>query len=190
MQRKTTPARRAPSTNRVDALAKFRRRSNIILDIFFDERTPRFVRDLLASWLARLENETQIYAANSRAIASVQLPLMLAEAERMGLDAEAPDSTPALEAFAESMGLNESRERYTPKPSERDLLLAELEKEAAALALLLNSKHLPSGIRTTLGVAAANLLGCVSEEPGTIRAAYPLAILLREEKGARDENSI
>ncbi len=88
--KKSTPKRKARAT-KADSLAPFKEQAAPIIKLLFDGKAPEFVSDLLHDWLTELENRTQVFW-NTRAVCEIALPLMLREADRMGLELVSPDS--------------------------------------------------------------------------------------------------
>lgn len=74
-----------------DPLAPYHKQAETFLRLYFGKETPAYVRDLLASWLTELEDDTQMLF-NNREILTVAVPLMLREADRMGIDVDSAGS--------------------------------------------------------------------------------------------------
>lgn len=173
----------AKASKKRNALEPYRQRAAQILNLYFNPRTPAFITDIISSWMTRLENDYQIHYANSRAVAEVFLPLALQAADTDGVDVEDPHSGLCLEAFGECVSVNEPRDRYEREPTAREALTAELEKDAAAVARLINSPHVPSSIKNGLADAALTFMDSANEQPEVIKAQWTLAVLASMEGG-------
>lgn len=96
MQKKNTLKHKVTSTKvsatKADSLAPFKAQAAPIIELLFDGKAPEFVSDLLHDWLTELENRTQIFW-NTRAVCEIALPLMLREADQMGLELESAGSS-------------------------------------------------------------------------------------------------
>jgi len=185
MRNKNTPARRKGSskTKTPDPLKPFRAQSERILAMLFDDDgTPDFIRDLLDEMLTELESATQVFW-NRREIAAVALPLMLQEADRLGIDFFAARSEIFDNAAINLHQRAESR-MDVPTRSESDQLFIELEADADALSRILNSPRVPVAIKNDLADRVCELDIHPIHNPASFRVAYPLAVLesIKKEK--------
>lgn len=182
MQQKNTPSskKRKASTQKRDHLAKYRQQARVFIRLYFGKDTPEFVRDLLSSWYSNLESETQIFW-NVKEVAEVAIPLMLKAADEMGIDVEAPSSLVCVEALQECLAMHKG-DTVPDFIAERDKLQAELEKDAAAIAQLLNSPHTPTEIRNTLSEQVLGFTDFVGETEEVLLVQYPLAVTRTRER--------
>jgi hypothetical protein len=109
---------------------------------------------------------------------------MLREADRRGIDVEDPKSDLCLEAFEESVGMNNSYDVDEPR-SERDALQQELEKDADAIARILNSPHTPEEIRDNLANRFLEFTEAENFTPEVTEAKY-LAAMMSDKKQDKD----
>jgi hypothetical protein len=172
--------RRKGSGKKRDPLARYRKQSDIIIKMLFDDDdTPDFIQDLLTDWLTELENQTQVFY-NHREIAVVALPLMLKAADEMELKPMSQGSPVFLDAIASLHGRREvdrsERLEEILNTPERQLR-RELEKDAEAIARIINSPHVPDSIKNAVSEFTLEITDSVNEHPAVIRVQYPLAIL-------------
>jgi hypothetical protein len=167
------------STKR-DPLAPYREQARTFINLYFNDNTPDFVRDVLTSWLTNLESQTQVFW-NHRDILEVALPLMLEKADRMGVDVEDRHSEFCLESLYDSLGLNDEEGRFKPEMRERTIeekLQEELARDGEAIARLLKSSHTPANVRDALSDALADVIASAdSDSPEFLKTVYPLAVL-------------
>jgi hypothetical protein len=181
MQAKTKTKAPARKEQKRDPLAPFREQAEPIIRLYFSDSTPGFVRDLLSSWLSEIENETQVFW-NRREILTVALPLMLREADAQGLDVLSRDGGFYLSALRDAAGCIESGIEHKREPTEREVLERELERDAAALARLLNSPHVPKQFKNDLGEIYMSFTTELSEAEDVVKAAWPVAVRASIEK--------
>ncbi len=174
MRKDSTPKRRR-APKKTTTTDRHQQQAQRFIKLYFGRETPAFVRDLLSSWLTRMESATQVFF-NHKEIAEVALPLMLRKAEQMGIDVESPDSSLCIDALHESLTLNESQAEYEP-PSDRERLINELEADAEAIARIINSPRTPERIKGALSDALLEVTDAFNLAPDVIRAQYSLAVL-------------
>jgi|GEM_PF-3995854 len=171
----STSKNRQPKTN---PLAKYEAQARPILRMYFAADTPAFVRDLIGSWLGQLENETQVFW-NVPEIARVALPLMLRQADRLGLEVEAPSSRVTLDALHETITLNDRDPLADIKRTEAAHVREQLEADAAAISRLLSSPYAPDSLKVALHDHYAELTDPETQSPEAVRAVYVPAMLKR-----------
>jgi hypothetical protein len=169
---KTKPSVRK---ERKDPLAIYRQQAAPIVRLYFAGSTPAFVRDLLSSWLTSLENNFQIFW-NRREVLEVALPIMLARADEEGLDVFGLNGF-YVSALRESIGCIETGEQISREPTAREILTAELQRDANALAQLLNSRHIPPAVLDVLSESVLTFMDSHNTQPEVLRAQWPLAVL-------------
>lgn len=175
MRKDSTPKRRTSAKKTTTTTDRYQIQAQRFIKLYFGKDTPAFVRDLLSSWLTRMESATQVFF-NRKEIAEVALPLMLREAERMGIDVENPESSLCIDALHESLTLNESQAEYET-PSDRQRLISEIEADAEAISRILHSPHTPEHICNKLADALIEMTDGHQLAPDVIRAQYRLARL-------------
>jgi hypothetical protein len=167
-----------------DSLAPYREQAAIYIKLYFGKNTPAFVRDVISSWLTRMETETQIFW-NQRAVLEVALPLMLREAERMGVGVDNPKDELCLDALHESIAVHQERHASEHIPEEEESV--ELDEQeitawkARAVFDLIQNPEITEGFKD----AVSDILDKVHpwHTWETFRVAWPLALrLLDEEK--------
>lgn len=159
-----------------DVLAPYRQQAQRFIKLYFGANTPAFVRELLAEWYTQLEGLTNVFW-NDRRIAEIAIPIMLRKADSMGLDVEAVDS-PFMDGILMDVGLpaRSAREAYASEPEPRPDY-AMFERDAEALAQILNSAFIPAAIKNQLGGIVLELSDDFNEAPGVLRAQWPLAMM-------------
>ncbi len=187
MRKKNTPARRKSSTRAQTIPAKFRRDAAIIVSAVFDEddTTPPFVRDLWHEYLSELESESQIGYWSDRRIAAVALPLMLQELDRQGVDYFAERNSVAADAFGNLHGRAQDENPYAAARIERASTFEEYQRDAEAVARILNSPRLPEHIKQPLADAIKALVPHPVADAATLRVALPFALRAAEKEGAQ-----
>lgn len=193
-QKQNTKIKAVSSSNsrKADPLAKYRKQARTFIDLYFGASTPDFVHDLLSEWYSQLENETQVFW-NDRRIAEIAVPLMLKKAADMGIDAAATCSDfmfDTVDAWRDSV-LHKTDyygddKEHTRKPTEDEILQAELEKDAEAIARITHSPHIPTSFKNRFTEAVTEITNQASDAPEVIRAQWPLAItrvMKEEQKG-------
>ncbi len=189
-QKKDTKTKAISSSKRrkVDSLAPYRKQARTFIDLYFGDGTPDFMRDLLSEWYSHLEEQTQVFW-NDRRVAEIALPLMLEAADDMGIDVDATCSDFMSEvAGSWSSGIERKVDPYGDNEplTERQELMRELEKDAEALARIMNSPHIPVEIQNALGDPLGDLAAPLHKNPDVLRVQYPLAMLkyMKEEAEA------
>jgi hypothetical protein len=200
MSKKNTSKQKTTAT-KTDSLAKYRAQAAPIIRILFDvnDDTPDFARDELYQILSELENQTQVFW-NTREIAEVAIPWVLRAADQQGIDWQDHNSPFVIEALGykhktrlDALWEERQQTREPEATSTPRNLQPELEKDAEALARLLNSPYVPEEIKDDLANRFLEFTDDFNLAPEVIKAQYPLAVLkLRQESepegGARDEH--
>ncbi len=176
-QKKDTP-RKAKSSTMRDPLAPYKEQARTFINLYFGNSTPEFVRDLLKQWYTELESTTQVFW-NDKSIAEIALPLMLKKAAAMGVDVEnmrtdfMTDVVGTWESFNTPRG---GHDEETDQPSGRGVLQSELEKDAIALARILNSPYVPFRVKAALSDEIAEHTARFTHHPAVLKVAYSLGI--------------
>ena len=163
-----------------DRLAPYREQSQPIIRLLFGDNTPDFIRDLTYEWLSQLENETQVFY-NVREIAEVSIPLMLQRADEMGIDAGCSHSDfveAVAAAWHNNIAISRQHVEETSFPvDEGEALRREVEWDAAAIARILNSPHVPPHLKANFSEQVLEYTNELNEAPEVIKVQYPLAVM-------------
>ncbi len=189
---KNTSVKKKSSTSKRDPLAPYREQAAPIIRLYFGKDTPDYISDLIADWCNELESKTQVFW-NVEAICEVWLPCALKEAARMGIDPFSSGSEfleDVAETWSERLSFNldygKDEDEKTPWDKTKDLR-AKLERDADAIAHIMNSPTVPADIKNGLGDPLSDYTdGCIAESPEVLRVSYPLSVLERmraKEKG-------
>jgi hypothetical protein len=183
MQKKntSTPTKRKAKT---DGLAPYREQARIFINLFFSNKTPAFLRDLLQEWYTELESLTQVFW-NDRRIAEIALPLMLKKAADLRIDVEALDTGFMYDvACGFTPTRDNSQHMDDSELSEPYKLHRDLELDAEAVTRLITSPRVPESIKEKLVDRFLEFTDEHSLAPEVIRAKYLLAVASHAEGGS------
>jgi hypothetical protein len=175
-------------TKRKPKSDKYQEQARRFIRLYFNPNTPAFIHDLLSQWYTDLETLTQVFW-NHKSIAEVALPIMLREADERGIDVEALDTgfmSDVVSGYKTSVdGYREPNEPRSDFHSEQ----AVLERDAHALAHILNSPRIPVEVRNNLAEAIQGYISDLNDDAEYIQAAWPLAMLKKAAEGSGSHES-
>jgi hypothetical protein len=101
---------------------------------------------------------------------------MLQEAARLGIDVEQAGAKLCMDALHETITVQTSGDGLRP-PTAAELLRREIEKDAEAIAQIINSPHVPEAIKHALSERVLEYMDSFNEHADVLRAQLPLAVL-------------